>query len=43
MNFAVPTFIVISEGKELMRASRNFDLYEIEIKLKKCYKLIFEE
>lgn len=39
--FTVPTIIVFSEGKELLRASRNLDLTEIEYKLTKFYNLIF--
>ncbi|MCF7792490.1 MAG: thioredoxin family protein [Candidatus Cloacimonetes bacterium] len=42
MAFAVPTFIVYSDGKELLRASRNLDLYDIETKLYKYYKMIFD-
>lgn len=43
MAFSVPTFLVYSEGKELLRSSRNLDLYEIETKLKRYYSMLFEE
>lgn len=40
--FTVPTLIVYSHGKEIIREARFFNYIEIESKLTKNYKMIFE-
>ena len=42
MAFSVPAFLVYSEGKELLRESRLMNIDEIEDKLDRYYKMIFE-
>ena len=42
MTFSIPTFLVYSEGKELIRESRHMDLEEIKLKLDRYYEMIFE-
>ena len=39
--FSIPAFIVFSEGKELVREARFFNMKNIEEKLDKYYSLIF--
>jgi thioredoxin-like negative regulator of GroEL len=42
MAFSVPTFLVYSEGKELIRESRHMNLGEITNKLDRYYEMIFD-
>ena len=42
MAFSVPTFLVFSEGRELMRSARHLDMEEIKNKLDRYYEMIFE-
>lgn len=42
MVFAVPTILVYSEGKELIRAGRHLNIDEIKAKLDRYYKMIFD-
>ena len=42
MAFSVPTFLVYSEGKELLRESRHMSLDEIENKLDRYHEMKFE-
>jgi len=42
MAFSVPTFLVYSEGKELLRESRYMNLDEIKNKLDRYYEMIFD-
>jgi thiol-disulfide isomerase/thioredoxin len=41
MAFSVPTFLVYSEGMELLRTARHMDVGEIITKLDKYYEMIF--
>lgn len=41
MALSVPTFLVFSEGKELIRTARHIDLAEVQQKLEKYYNLLF--
>lgn len=43
MAFSIPTFIVYSEGRELIRTARHININEVENKLKKYYNLMFKE
>lgn len=40
--FVEPTILVFFEGKETVRKSRNISMYELEMAIKRPYKLIFE-
>lgn len=40
--FTVPTIIIYFEGKELIRASRNISLEQLEKQIKRYYQIIFE-
>lgn len=40
--FVEPTILVFFEGKEYIRKSRNFGIFELEEAIKRPYKLIFE-
>ena len=42
MAFAIPTFLVYSEGKELIRSARHMDIAEINHKLSRYYEMITE-
>jgi thioredoxin len=39
--FAVPTIIFFFDGKELIRKSRNVNLYELENELERPYSMLF--
>ena len=41
MAFSVPTFLVYSEGSELIRTARNLNINEIQIKLNRYHQMIF--
>ena len=41
MAFSVPTFLVYSEGSELIRTARNLNINEIKIKLNRYHQMIF--
>ncbi len=41
MAFAVPTFLVYSQGTELIRTARHLNIDEIKIKLNRYYQMIF--
>ena len=41
MAFSVPTFLVYSEGKELLRESRHMNFDEIKNKLDRYHEMIF--
>lgn len=43
MAFSVPTFLVYSQGQELIRTARHLNIDEIRTKLNKYYKMIFEK
>jgi thioredoxin-like negative regulator of GroEL len=43
MAFSVPTFLVYSEGRELIRTARHLNIDEIRAKLNRCHKMIFDE
>jgi len=43
MAFAVPTILVYSEGKELIRTGRHLNFSDIENKLNRYYGMIFDE
>lgn len=40
--FAYPTIIVVFEGQEFYRFSRNISIAEMEEKIKRPYKMLFE-
>ena len=40
MAFAVPTFIVYSEGKEILRTARHISVEEVKKTLERYYELI---
>jgi len=40
--FVEPTILVFFDGKETIRKSRNFGIYELENAIKRPYKLIYE-
>ena len=40
--FVEPTILVFFDGKETIRKSRNFGMYELEDAIKRPYQLIFE-
>ncbi|MDO9577167.1 MAG: thioredoxin family protein [Candidatus Cloacimonadales bacterium] len=42
MAFAVPTFLVFSEGRELLRSARHLDMEEIKNKLDRYYEMLLE-
>jgi thiol-disulfide isomerase/thioredoxin len=41
MVFTVPTFLVYSEGKELIRESRHMNIEDIKNKLDRYYEMLF--
>ena len=41
--FTIPTILTFFQGKEHSRFSRNINLYELEMSLKRPYNLIFGE
>ena len=41
MAFSVPTFLVFSEGSELIRTARHLNINEIKTKLNRYYQMIF--
>ena len=41
MAFSVPTFLVYSEGSELIRTARHLNINEIETKLNRYHQMIF--
>ncbi|MBT5419598.1 MAG: thioredoxin family protein [Candidatus Cloacimonetes bacterium] len=41
MAFSVPTFLVYSEGQELIRTARHLNIEEIETKLNRYHQMIF--
>lgn len=43
MAFSVPTFLVYSEGSELIRTARHLNIDEIRIKLNRYHQMIFNE
>ena len=42
MAFSVPTFLVYSEGSELIRTARHLNIDEIRTKLNRYYQMIFD-
>jgi len=42
MAFTIPTFIVYSEGHELIRTARNINVTEVESKLDRYYNMKFK-
>ncbi len=42
MAFSVPTFLVFSEGSELIRTARHLNINEIKTKLNRYYQMIFD-
>ena len=42
MAFSIPTFLVYSEGKELIRTARHLDMEEIKYKLDRYYEMLFD-
>ena len=43
MAFSVPTFLVYSEGSELIRTARHLNIDEIKTKLNRYHQMIFNE
>jgi thioredoxin 1 len=43
MTFSVPTFLVYSEGSELIRTARHLNIDEIRMKLNRYHQMIFEK
>ncbi|MDP8203977.1 MAG: thioredoxin family protein [Candidatus Tenebribacter mawsonii] len=43
MVFTVPTFLVYSEGQELIRTARHINIDEIKTKLSRYHQMIFTE
>ena len=41
--FAVPTILFYFDGKELMRKSRNINLYQLKKELERPYLLLFNQ
>jgi len=41
MAFSIPTFLVYSEGQELIRTARHLNIEEIEAKLNRYHQMIF--
>ena len=41
MAFSVPTFLVYSEGRELLRTARHMNIEDVKNKLDRYYELIF--
>ena len=39
--FTIPTILIFSEGKEILRESRNINLGQFENKMDRLYNLIF--
>jgi len=42
MAFSIPTFLVYSEGSELIRTARHLNIDEIRTKLNRYYQMIFD-
>ena len=42
MAFSVPTFLVYSEGSELIRTARHLNINEIKTKLDRYHQMIFD-
>ncbi len=42
MAFSVPTFLVYSEGSELIRTARHININEIKTKLNRYHQMIFD-
>ena len=43
MAFIVPTFLVYSQGQELIRTARHLNIDEIRTKLNRYHQMIFEK
>ena len=43
MAFSIPTFLVYSEGRELIRTARHLNIDEIRTKLNRYHQMIFDE
>ena len=43
MAFSVPTFLVYSQGQELIRTARHLNIDEIKTKLNRYHQMIFEK
>lgn len=43
MAFSVPTFLVYSQGQELIRTARHLNIDEIRTKLNRYHQMIFEK
>ena len=43
MAFSVPTFLVYSQGSELIRTARHLNIDEIRMKLNRYHQMIFEK
>ena len=43
MAFSVPTFLVYSQGSELIRTALHLNIDEIRMKLNRYYQMIFEK